>query len=63
MCAEHIKQIGHISGRVPDSIDRCPYHVEHGDISLKDAVGFADEVEPRRREIHAKIRRSQLVAA
>lgn len=62
MCAAHTRQIGHISGTRPDSIDRCPYHIEHGDPSLRDAVCFSDEVEPRRLLIHAEIRRSRMVA-
>jgi hypothetical protein len=63
MCAKHVKQIGHISGKNPESIDRCPYHVAHGDPDLKDAVCFPDEVEPMRRKIYAEIRRAQLGVA
>lgn len=62
MCAEHVRQVGHISGTQPDSIDRCPYHIQHGDPKLKDCVGFASEVEPRRREIYAAIRRARVAA-
>jgi len=62
MCAEHTHQIGHISGTSPDSIDRCPHHVEYGDAKLKDVICFPDEVNARRRSIHAEIRRARLVA-
>ena len=60
MCARHTKQVGHICGKPCDSIDRCPYHVEHKEHGMDRLVMFEQEAEARRREVYASIRRSRL---
>ena len=60
MCADHAKQIGWISGSEPESIDRCPHHLKHGEKPMRDLIMFADEAEKKRREVHAEIMRSRM---
>lgn len=61
MCADHRKMIGHVCGKYHDTIDRCPYHVEHGEGRFKKMIGFEHEMDGWRRKVHAEIRRSQFV--
>lgn len=61
MCAEHTRQVGHICGKDPDSIDHCPYHIEHEEHSMKKLVMFEHEAETIRRKVHAGIRRSRML--
>lgn len=60
MCAEHTRQVGHICGEDPDSIDHCPHHAAHPERPMKELLMFADEAEARRREVHAEIRRERM---
>jgi hypothetical protein len=60
MCVEHAKQVGHICGEEPESIDHCPHHTMLHERPMKDLVMFADEAEARRREVHAEIRRERM---
>lgn len=58
MCGDHANLVGHICGKEPDSIDRCPYHIEHSD--HHDHADGGHESAVRRRAIYATVRRSQL---
>lgn len=58
MCDEHSKQVGHVCWQEPDSIDRCPHHMEHSEKPMRELVMFECEAEGTRREVHAEIRRA-----
>ncbi len=60
MCADHARQVGHVCGEDPDSIDHCPHCTAHSERQMKDMVMFAGEAEARRREVHAEIRRERM---
>jgi len=58
MCDEHRRQIGHVCGKEPDSIDRCPYHYTNHGQPLRELVIFESEVAAVRRKVRAEINRS-----
>lgn len=68
MCAHHAKQFGFIcirgKGRKADSLDRCPWHMDHQEEAVHEMpVAITDEdVATRRREVHALIRRERMRA-
>lgn len=62
MCDEHGQQVGHICGQEPDSIDKCPHHLEHPEKPLRNLVMFEREAEGSRREVYANIRRAVIKA-
>ena len=58
MCPDHATTVGHLCGKEPNTIDRCPYHIEHADHN--DYADGEDESAVKRRAVYAAVRRSQL---
>jgi hypothetical protein len=57
LCRKHAVAVGHVCGENADSIDYCQYHFyDQGEYE----VLFEDEVEEKRRYLHAEIRRSTM---
>ena len=61
MCADHTHLVGVISGAESGTIDYCPYHWSNLKKEIGIPVMFENEVEAKRRDIFAQIRRSNFL--
>ena len=60
LCEEHRSRTGFICGKQPDTIDRCPYHIENPDYG-----NYADGEQAsasKRRQVFAELRRASIAS-
>jgi hypothetical protein len=57
MCAEHGKQIGHVTGEEPETVDMCPAHHAGFGGDVIDWTRSREQLEEMRREAWAQCRR------
>lgn len=62
MCDEHSSKVGHVCGQESGTIDYCPHHMKHTEKPMRELVIFESEVDGKRREVHAEIRRAAMKA-